>query len=45
MSEPPFKSGVIPAWQFVPRLVWVVVRLLLVYSLGESGAQFFYQGF
>lgn len=35
----------IPAWQFVLRLTWVVVQLVLVYWLGESGAQFFYQGF
>lgn len=35
----------IPAWQFVLRLTWVVAQLMLVYWLGESGAQFFYQGF
>lgn len=35
----------IPAWRFVVRLVWVVIQLMLVYLLGESGAQFFYQGF
>ncbi|HVX63501.1 MAG TPA: hypothetical protein VHC19_22965 [Pirellulales bacterium] len=35
----------IPAWRFVLRLVWVVVQLLLVYWLGESGTTFFYQGF
>lgn len=39
------KSGPIPAWQFVLRLTWVVVQLLFVYWLGESGATFFYQGF
>lgn len=39
------KSGPIPAWQFALRLVLVIVQLLLVYWLGESGAQFFYQGF
>ncbi|MGH7194462.1 MAG: hypothetical protein ACREJM_13165 [Candidatus Saccharimonadales bacterium] len=39
------KTGRIPAWRFVLRLVWVVVQLMLVYLLGESGAQFFYQGF
>jgi len=38
-------EGGIPFWQFVLRLLWVVVQLLLVYWLGESGAQFFYQGF
>lgn len=35
----------IPAWQFAVRLIWVVVQLTLVYWLGESGAQFVYQGF
>jgi hypothetical protein len=35
----------IPAWQFALRLVWVVVQLLFVYWLGESGSLFFYQGF
>jgi hypothetical protein len=35
----------IPAGRFTLRLVWVVVQLLLVYWLGESGAQFIYQGF
>lgn len=35
----------IPAWRFALRLLWVVVQLMLVYLLGESGAQFFYQGF
>ena len=45
MSEAVSKSERIPTWQFMLRLVWVVVQLLLVYWLGESGAQFFYQGF
>lgn len=35
----------IPLWQFAVRLTWVVVQLIFVYWLGESGAQFFYQGF
>jgi hypothetical protein len=35
----------IPVWQFALRLSVVVVELILVYWLGESGAQFFYQGF
>lgn len=39
------EAGRIPAWRFVLRLVWVVLQLMLVYLLGESGAQFFYQGF
>ncbi|HJT35923.1 MAG TPA: hypothetical protein VJ783_28095 [Pirellulales bacterium] len=45
MSEPKSETAPIPAWQFVPRLLWVVVQLMLVYLLGESGAQFIYQGF
>lgn len=35
----------IPAWRFALRLTWVVVQLLLVYWLGQSGVQFVYQGF
>ncbi|HET6884351.1 MAG TPA: hypothetical protein VFI31_29635 [Pirellulales bacterium] len=35
----------IPLWQFALRLIAVVAQLMLVYWLGESGAQFFYQGF
>lgn len=38
-------EGPIPAWRFALRLVWVIIKLLLVYMLGETGAQFFYQGF
>lgn len=45
MSGPLSNSGRIPAWQFALRLLWVIVQLLLVYWLGESGAAFFYQGF
>jgi hypothetical protein len=45
MSEALSKNDRIPAWQFVLRLVWVVIQLLFVYWLGETGAQFFYQGF
>lgn len=45
MSESKSETTAIPAWQFVPRLLWVVVQLMLVYLLGESGAQFIYQGF
>lgn len=39
------KTVPIPAWQFTLRLVWVVVQLMLVYWLGNSGNQFVYQGF
>ena len=45
MSNLVSDAGRIPAWRFVLRLVWVVLQLMLVYLLGESGAQFFYQGF
>lgn len=45
MTTETSKQAHIPAWQFVLRLTWVVVQLVLVYWLGESGAQFFYQGF
>jgi hypothetical protein len=38
-------NDTIPPWQFAVRLVWVVVQLSLVYALGATGAQFFYQGF
>lgn len=45
MSDDLSKNGPIPGWQFAPRLAWVVVQLLFVHWLGESGAVFFYQGF
>ncbi|HUY89691.1 MAG TPA: hypothetical protein VMV10_13225 [Pirellulales bacterium] len=45
MSDSNSKNGPIPAWRFVLRLTWVVIQLLLVYWLGESGVQFVYQGF
>lgn len=45
MSNSATNDTRIPAWQFVPRLLWVIVQLMLVYLLGESGAQFIYQGF
>lgn len=45
MQESTMAEDRIPVWKFVPRLIWVVVQLMLVYLLGESGAQFFYQGF
>jgi hypothetical protein len=35
----------VPAWQFVLRVVWVAIQLILVYWLGDRGALFFYQGF
>jgi hypothetical protein len=45
MSDPVAIDRPIPPWQFALRLVWVVVQLMLVHWLGESGAVFFYQGF
>lgn len=45
MEKIPSNEGRIPAWRFVLRLTWVVVQLMLVYALGQSGAMFFYQGF
>lgn len=45
MSTDTVKQTHVPVWQFALRLSWVVVELTLVYWLGESGAQFFYQGF
>ncbi len=35
----------IPAGQYLLRMFWVAVRLLLVIYLGQAGVQFFYQGF
>lgn len=45
MSAPFSKIRRAPGWQFALRLCWVVVQLLFVYWLGESGTLFFYQGF
>jgi hypothetical protein len=39
------QEGRIPALRFSLRLIWVVIQLLLVYWLGETGTLFFYQGF
>jgi hypothetical protein len=33
----------VPPWQFAVRLLWVAIQITLVYSLGETGALFFYQ--
>lgn len=35
----------IPAWQLAARGLWVAVRLIAVFYLGQAGARFFYQGF
>jgi hypothetical protein len=45
VNESSKTSVPIPPWQFALRLLWVVIQLLLVSWLGESGAVFFYQGF
>lgn len=45
MTDHITNDGRIPFGQFMLRLLWVVVQILFVYWLGESGAQFFYQGF
>jgi hypothetical protein len=45
MADQPPKNAPIPVWRFCLRLVWVVIQLTLVYSLGQSGAYFVYQGF
>jgi hypothetical protein len=37
--------GRVPAWQFVARGLWIALRLIAVFYLGQSGARFFYQGF
>jgi hypothetical protein len=37
--------GGIPLGQFLLRVLWVSVRLLLVIYLGKYGIRFFYQGF
>jgi hypothetical protein len=35
----------IPVARFALRTAWVVVRLILVYYLGQQGLLFFYQTF
>ena len=35
----------ISAGRYVLRMFWVAIRLLLVIYFGQSGVQFFYQGF
>lgn len=35
----------IPAGQYLLRMVWVAVKLVLVIYFGQAGVQFFYQGF
>jgi hypothetical protein len=35
----------VPAWQLVARGLWIALRLIAVFYLGEAGERFFYQGF
>jgi hypothetical protein len=34
-----------PDWGLALRVVWIAVRLIAVFYLGQQGAMFFYQGF
>lgn len=33
------------AWRWLARGLWIALRLIAVFYLGEAGARFFYQGF
>jgi hypothetical protein len=35
----------VPAWKLVKRGLWIAVRLIAVFYLGQAGGRFFYQGF
>ncbi|MGP0068056.1 MAG: hypothetical protein ACLQGP_31225 [Isosphaeraceae bacterium] len=35
----------VPPWRFVARGLWIALRLIAVFYLGQSGGRFFYQGF
>jgi hypothetical protein len=35
----------LPRGQLMLRGLWIAIRLIAVFYLGESGARFFYQGF
>lgn len=35
----------IPAWRWMTRGLWIALRLIAVFYLGQAGARFFYQGF
>jgi hypothetical protein len=35
----------VPPWRFVARALWIAVRLIAVFCLGQVGERFFYQGF
>jgi hypothetical protein len=34
-----------PAWRWVTRGLWIALRLIAVFYLGQAGSRFFYQGF
>ena len=38
-------SPTLPAWQWVVRIVVIVIELILAYWCGIEGELFFYQGF
>ncbi len=35
----------ITAWRLVTRGLWIALRLIAVFYLGQTGERFFYQGF
>jgi hypothetical protein len=39
------QTATVSAWRFVARGLWIAVRLIAVFYLGQSGVKFYYQGF
>jgi hypothetical protein len=37
--------GDTPAWRVVMRGLWIALRLIAVFYIGQAGQRFFYQGF
>lgn len=35
----------VPAWRLVAQGLWIALRLIAVFYLGQAGERFFYQGF
>jgi hypothetical protein len=35
----------VPAWWFVTQGLWIALRLIAGFYLGQAGEKFFYQGF
>jgi hypothetical protein len=35
----------VPAWRIVAQGLWIALRLIAVFYLGQAGEKFFYQGF